>query len=451
MENVINKRHSGNLLYCLFNHTALILMILIIPFSGTELLGSNLLNISGAKPINLIGALLFCTWILKGAEFINFSSKIRAKAFLIFSAYLIIFSLEFFRSYLNLGILLVRNIDAFGDFGTSKFGYILSYYVRAIFTVFSFFYIINHIKNIKQIETIANIILFSIFMFSLFTLLISFELVISGAPRSAIRESFQLTFNFHYNTVGTLIMLGIPLALSRSLSHGKGWYIVFGTILIALLFTQSRGAILGGLAGVFAFFFFQRKISIPMLLSIIFLGLLGYLLSDYIIPLFSRGLESGDLSEISSGRIDSMWIPLIEELMAEPQKLLFGLGMFGMIMSDSYVTNFNFFQATHAHNAYLNLLADAGLIVLTLFLILFYYSTKKAFKYSKKINEPTYNALFSCAVAYSVSALTGRQWFPIVDNMLLYPVIALLVAYVICYRKLESDTNSGLTKEAAFT
>jgi O-antigen ligase len=287
------------------------------------------------------------------------------------------------------------------------------------------------VKTIVILEKLTDLLLYSLFFFAVATLFISADLVISGQYRGLLRDTFKSIFGLHYNSVATILMLGLPLALSRSLSSGRGWVIIFGTLTVALLFAQSRGAILGGISGIMAFLYLQRKLDARLLIAIIFIGLLGFVLSDIIITLFSRGLESRDFSEISSGRLDSMWIPLISELTTNPYRILFGFGLYGMIMTDAYMFSSDFFQATHAHNAYLNLIVDGGLIVFLPFVFLLFYSFKHAMTISRKFNNSTFNALLSSVIVYLVAGMSGRQFTPNTGNAMLFIIIAILVTIVI--------------------
>jgi hypothetical protein len=428
---MIIKIKPNGLLSILKNHTGLSLMILITPFSGMAFISSNILGITGFKLLNVIAITVFLSWLIKGGEVVTFTNSVRARASLIIYVYIALLIFEFLRSYVNLDELVIRNTVNFGEYRYSSFGYILSYLIKPLLYTVSFIYIINHVKTIVILEKLTDLLLYSLFFFAVATLFISADLVISGQYRGLLRDTFKSIFGLHYNSVATILMLGLPLALSRSLSSGRGWVIIFGTLTVALLFAQSRGAILGGISGIMAFLYLQRKLDARLLIAIIFIGLLGFVLSDIIITLFSRGLESRDFSEISSGRLDSMWIPLISELTTNPYRILFGFGLYGMIMTDAYMFSSDFFQATHAHNAYLNLIVDGGLIVFLPFVFLLFYSFKHAMTISRKFNNSTFNALLSSVIVYLVAGMSGRQFTPNTGNAMLFIIIAILVTIVI--------------------
>lgn len=121
-----------------------------------------------------------------------------------------------------------------------------------------------------------------------------------------------------------------------------------------------------------------------------------------------------------------MWVPLLAELYSNPVRLLFGLGRYGVILSDSYRSEF-FFHATHAHNAYLDLLIDAGLVVLVPFLVILVTQIKKSFNYGRKVKDPIFNSMLCALISYLVACISERAFFPHTDNMMLFPIIALMI------------------------
>jgi len=352
---------------------------------------------------------------------------------MIYFAYLAIFTVEFLRAYFNIGMLATRFSTDFGE--SSALGFILSFWLRPVLITGTFIYIINHIKANRNVEGLIDILIISFVIFALATLLVSVELILSGGDRNELKEAFNFTFGHHYNTVGTILMLGIPLAMNRALNRGKLWLGIFAIIVLALFFSQSRGAILGGIVGLISYFYFLKRINFTTILLFGVIGLLGFAFSEPIIALFSRGMDSGDLSKISSGRIDSMWLPLLAELIERPVKLLFGYGLYGVIQTDAYVMVAGFFTSGHAHNAYIDFLIDVGIIIFIPFSFLVYYSITHAIKWGKLINNPSFYSLLSSVIVYFAASISERQFFPRTDNMMLWPIIALIVVMIMNARK----------------
>jgi hypothetical protein len=421
---------ARGIIYMLKTHTMLSLMLFAMPFSGTAELGSNLFGITGLKPLNIIAGSVFMLWLLKGGEVLTYRNRIRFRATMIYFAYLAIFSLEFFRSYINLDVMNARYSGDFSNYGTS-FSYILSSWVKPVLLTGSFIYILNHIKDRDEVEAVVDLILLSLSLFAVSTLMVSAEIVLTNGSRAELRDAFQGIFGFHYNTVGTILMLSIPVALNRALSRHKGWIAILLVIVLALLMSQSRGAIIGAAVGFLAYFYFQKSISMSAIVIITLLFLAGGFLAEPLLVLFSHGIESGDLSTITSGRIEKIWIPLLQELSENPYRLIFGYGLYGMINTDSYVYAQGFYQSSHAHNAYIDLLVDGGLIVFVPFMLLLIFSWKQALIWRHSIKSATFNALLSSVFVYLIAAISERFFFPRIDNIMLFPILALLLTIAI--------------------
>jgi hypothetical protein len=253
-------RVSG-VFYMLKSHTMLSLMILVVPFSGTPALSSNFLGITGLKPINIIAASVFALWLLKGGDVLRYTSLIRFRATMVYFVYIAVFSIEFFRSFSDISILADRSDVAFAKFSDSSFGFILSYWIRPILVTGCFLYIINFIGGKDRVEATVDVLLLSFILFAIATLPVGVPVMLTDGNRSELLEQFSETFGFHYNTVGTILMISIPLALSRVNSGGKIWIVVFTVVLVALLISQSRTAIVGAGVGSLVYFYLQRRIS----------------------------------------------------------------------------------------------------------------------------------------------------------------------------------------------
>ena len=373
--------------------------------------------------------------MFKGGEIISFTDKLRARATIIYFSYVFIFIVEFTRSYINLDYLVVRYYKNFYMFADNTLGYVQSYLVAPLLTTVIFVYIINHIKTAKNIDSLIKLLLFSMCIFAFVTLWFGIEILISGGGRSMLREVLGENLGFHYNTIAAFFMMTIPLAFAKAQSEGNAWYIIFVVLILALLTTQSRGAIIGTIGGVLFYLYSLKKISYSQIIILIILFTISYLLAEPLQKLLTQGIESGDLSVISSGRIDNIWLPLLNEMFTDTIKLMSGLGLFGIIVSDVFVSDPFFFQTSLAHNAIVDLLVDCGVIIFVFFSLLVINSMKKAISWFRYIDDPLYKGLISSIVAFLIGCLTGRQFYPRPENMLIYLIISLAVVYVIIARR----------------
>jgi O-antigen ligase len=434
---MIIKIKSDGIINFIKNHTVISLLVLIMPLSGTPIISENILGLTGLKLINIIALFVLTSFLFRGSELLRYSSILRARATIVFFIYILIFSVEFFRSGQDLTQLAIRSPDNFGQFQFSMSSYVLSHYIKPLLFTVSFIYIINHIKSLVEIEKMVDLIVFSIFIFAVFTLMVSGEIVLTqqGTARGTLNSAFNAMFSLHYNTAGSILMLGVPLAFARAINKGKSWYPFLAVIVLALLFTQSRGAMLGALFGIISLLYFEKRLDKNLLIILLLFVITIFSLSGYIMPLFSKGIETGDIYQITSGRVGSLWKPLLSELSENNFNLIFGFGLYGLINSDSYIYTVDFFRATHAHNASIDFLVDGGLIVFIPYVFLLFYSLRRSVSLTGKFNNSTFNALVSCLIVYLIASMSGRRIFPSTENMMLFPIIALLVSFIITKNK----------------
>jgi hypothetical protein len=436
---VIGRSVLSNFLSVVLTHPFLFIVLLIMPFSNSQLLSNNLFGITGMKPFNLFVVSMFVFMVIKGGSFTKFTYKIEVKAMRFFYLYIVVFIIASFRSFFNFEVLAIRFPPS--DFPASSLGFLLSYCFKGMLFTFCFIYIVNLIKTPQQILSVVIALVFSFIFFSVFSIMLSYNIQTEGLQRHNLANVFTENFGAHYNTVATIIMIGVPLTFGMAIELGKRYFVIPGIMVLALILAGSRGALAAaGISIVFVVFLnsmnsmnsMNSKNSMAKMKSLIIIAmtiLLLILFSGSIFSIISGSESKVSFDEASNGRWELMWSPLLDEFIRRPMVLIFGLGLLGMIQSDAYVLVHDFYQATHAHNAYLNLLIDGGLIILVPFLISFYYYFRKALQAGKSLNSPIYYGLLGSIVAYMVAALSGRQFFPTMDNMLLFPIIALIVAY----------------------
>lgn len=422
----------GDFFSTLMQHPFLALVLLVMPFSNSGVLSQNILGITGMKPFNLLAILMVGFWVMKGGRVLSFKDKIDKKATMLFYCYIVVFGIQFVRSFLNYDVLLIR---LGGEFASSSLGYLLSYGVKSLLLTLSFVYICQLIRSKKQLHGVIAILTVSILVFSCVSMMLSFGIQTSGLQRNSVAKVFMDNLGLHYNNVATIIMLGIPLVFGISMELGKRYFWILIFLTAALISAGSRGAISSAALGTMFVFFLtfansNSNSKIKTFVIIVSCFVLVAMSSGAIITFISGGEAEASFAEASNGRWDLMWLPLFSELIQKPLAMIFGYGMFGMVQSDSYIYVRDFYQATHAHNAYLNLLVDAGLIVLLPFVITCIVLFKKALRYGKHIKSPIFYGLLGSFIAFMIASLSGRQFLPNLDNMMLFPVVALIICYV---------------------
>ena len=173
----------------------------------------------------------------------------------------------------------------------------------------------------------------------------------------------------------------------------------------------------------------------------------SFFISESIIERVSKGVYTRDRDEISAGRIDSTWLPLINEYSKDPMKLIFGNGRFAIQSSDAVARGMAT-DHSHPHNMYLEQVLDAGLIGLTVFISFFILLFKKLFYFfnrieNKKLNEYYYAVIISM-ISFFIAGLTGRTLFPSGKNCYFWIVAGIAIAIVRILQK-DNDAHDQLT------
>jgi len=285
------------------------------------------------------------------------------------------------------------------------------------------------IKSRQQVLGTVLVLMFSFVCFDLYCIAISYGVETDGFFRSELVDVFSGSLGLHYNNAATIIMIGLPIAFGFSLQYGQKYMVFVLLMLTALFLSSSRGALLGGVSACMFVAYMSVGGKFKSIIRIFGLAVGMVVISNGLLSFLSNGESGLTMNQLSSGRIELMWLPLLGELFTDSFKLIFGLGMFGMIQLDSYVSVHDFYQATHAHNAYLNLLVDGGLIFLGLLIFSLTVLFTKAMKIGADLSSPLYFGLLASTVGYLITGIFGRQFFPNLDSMMLFPVLALILAY----------------------
>jgi hypothetical protein len=408
----------------LVKHPILAITLLIMPFSDSPLLSQNIAGVSGLKPLNLLILGMIMSWLWKGGG--HCRDRLESKAILIFITYCSLFTFAFLRTLIDFDML---NVRFPGELPNSIIGFILSFWVKGLLIVFSFIYILQLIRSRSQVLGLTCILLLSFTCFSVFSLFISYGVNTDDFFRLELTSVFINSLGLHYNSVGTIIMIGVPLTLGFSLQYGKKYIPIFVIMSFAMFYAGSRGAIMGGFVGCSFAAYMCLGGKFSKLLKPLAIVAGAILVSNGLVSFLSQGETGLTFNQLSSGRLESMWLPLLTELIHSPVKLIFGMGLFGMIMSDSYTSVFGFFKASHAHNAYLNLLMDGGIIYVALLISLIKTYLKIAINIDRVQPIPLYFGLIGSIIAYLIAGVFGREFLPSSDNMMLFPVLALLLNY----------------------
>ena len=119
-------------------------------------------------------------------------------------------------------------------------------------------------------------------------------------------------------------------------------------IVVSLIFTFSRGAFLGFVL-VNALFFLWRFNARSVLFVVVGALVLAIFLPGSVYERISMGFDTGDWNQVSAGRIDEIWLPLMSEFFKSP---IWGSGLGSTMWAEANIDN-RMHPTSHPHNAFL--------------------------------------------------------------------------------------------------
>jgi hypothetical protein len=243
-------------------------------------------------------------------------------------------------------------------------------------------------------------------------------------------RGFLSVLGMHANEIGLLLNLGYSLLIFSLVDkRGAIRIITFVSLLIiaiAILLTFSRGALVAFAIVNLVFLIRRGQAKNLMMFSAIAL-VIGAIFLDPILDRMGTGMQDGDSAQLSAGRLDSIWIPLLDDFSI---MWLFPHGPSSIMWSPPMLSN-QILLVGHTHSAYLGLIYDYGLIlggVIAGFLI---YLARQFFLFSKIDPDPYMRHIFEGAfVAMLVLAIQGisdDRFTPTVAQTPLWCAIGMLI------------------------
>jgi hypothetical protein len=438
-----------------------LLFVFILPFQIVPFLTDNLLGIQGFKPFNLLSAAVLAYLVFDTAP-LHATDKIERTSIRIFLLYFATLAIALIRSIPNAPLLHSRGP---GSFQEPYFNFILSDCIVPTFYLLPFLFILKRMRSFQELERITTVICLSILLLSITfvaLVLMNPSVLLSGGPsgmanpanRSEMAELCETYFGVHYNIIGSIYISTVPLLVYRALTRGGLWIAALCLSLLAVLFLESRSALLTVAASCSLFLILRRRFVI-LIVGALAAGVTSLLwIAPTIQALFSIGFDSGpgvSADALFTGRVDYIWLPLLDEWTSDIGLFLFGAGRYGIQTSRLWDTG-TFINVGQAHNAIINFFLDCGVILTAALLIFLFVGTATAWRVGRRLNSDLYWALFACIFGYGISMATESEILPTIENMYVFPIIAMMInltrlRYLDAYRSrsnltILSDVNS---------
>ncbi len=218
------------------------------------------------------------------------------------------------------------------------------------------------------------------------------------------------------NVLAEYLIMVLPLTVALFLAN-KGGRAKFGSaVLLALfggclIYTWSRGAWLGLLIGLLIFFLIYSKNT----LSVLLFSVLGIPFLPFVLPesITSRFLSIGNLADSSTSYRVSIWrgvLNMLEDFSVSGIGI--GNGAFSMVYPIYSLSGCE--TAQHAHNLYLQITAELGIIGLVIFIALLFIFLQSSLEFhgKEKRSEKLYGAAVLCGIlGVLAQGMTDYIWY----------------------------------------
>lgn len=420
-------------------HLGLAAVILLLPFSNFPLWDRQIVPIPGMKVSNLLPLAALFTYM-----FVNMKLGLRKREFLFVAGIVFFLTIGVVKSLPHLNEI---NYSLDPKLGSAK--YVLTYFVKPIIFIFPFIIIASYMKNDNDLDAINKIIKFSILIFSSYLLLFYIIDVPNKFSLSSV-DAISQKFNMHRNDLVDFYIIFYPIILANLLIN-KNLFNLFNVLMcllsVGLLYSRT-GYIIIVFSTLLLLVLTKNKKWLPIL---ILSGTIAFtLVPIQIVKRSTAGLDTDNINTISSGRTQGIWEPLIDEFTDNPVNIIFGKGTNAIRFSKSFLRGY-ILRVGNAHNMYLEVALEIGIIGLAFFLSFFIYYLIIFYRSLKKLGTKhnlLMNGIIVSLISFLISGLTGRQFFPCLQNSYLWVVLAFGIAIIEIDKKKSEGSAFDNTEES---
>lgn len=396
-----------------------ITFLLMLPFLGLEVFNRSLAGIPGLRPqIILVPLVLLCLIINKKPY--RVPTGLTLSFFIIFT----LFAISFVRSIEYSS----RISGRFSDY--TVYSYTSTQFISPFIIMLPLLLIPLYYQSEHEIHRITSVLAASITIISACVIALYLFVEPMKLDLNHFRGTLSAMLGIHGNDLANFCFLAVPFLLVMCLHKKTLW--AYGALLLTLgatALSYSRTAYFVVLFGVVMFFFVSGRLKYLPIIAIVTFLVLQFVLPESIIDRALTGISEGDLNLISAGRIKYLWQPILNEIKTKPEVIWFGYGIHGIINLRAWQTG-TIFSVGHAHNMYLDMVLESGLI--GLFSLLSFYSHILV-KFIKSFRRKGFNpyqrdllaAVIVAIICYLISGLTGRRLFPSLSNIYVWIIAGL--------------------------
>ena len=404
------------------------LLVLLLPISSTAVLPRSLMGIPGLSPLNLLLMGTLASYLLRG----RLEHPGRFVPPQVLWLLMVPIAIAGLLGTRHLDDILPYFFDSMIVEFTSWSGYLGITVVKPLLLVLAALLVGAAMSKAKKPESFLLALAVGAVAVALlvigFVVISDVRISVLASPRA---RAFFGAIGAHANDFGRIFVTAYALMLftwweSREPRARLALFIALGILGLGILLTFSRNAFLGFFVvnGLFLLWKFNMKK--------VGWALLGLAASAVFAPgavyrRLSYGFDSGSVDDVSAGRVEGIWLPLLPETLKSP---LWGHGLDSILWAEPMRIG-AMATAGHPHNAYLEAVLDMGLIGLAL-LLAYYWHVWKGFRAlgSNAYLSPEMRGFFqgACAalIAFAAAGISGGSLRPQPDNVLLWITIGMM-------------------------
>ncbi len=410
----------------------LVLFIAIAPLSNISFLDRRLGGIPGLELLNM---LIICSALLYFLSKRNF--KMSFGELLMVGIILTIQCTAFIRS-----VPYLPHLNEYYGERMDEVRYAMSSLLKPILYFLPFILIGGYVRGKDKVRLLVNSLLASLAIASVLIIVVYLLEVPGAASWSSARATLGRFFGLHSNDIAIFYILAFPFVLAN-FSEKKGFLSVSTLFLslaaVAILYSRTAYALVAFSTVVFLLWENQKRwIVLLGVLMAVYLSFAGSSVKERIM----FGLDRGDVSVISAGRMNEIWPSVFAELKREHSVFFVGKGRYSIIYS-------NRIEKGHPHNMYLEAILDAGIIGLLGFLACYAYVIRKLVRTLNRTSDRQITSVLKASLisilVYLISGVSGRHFFPDITNIYLWLIMGLGLAAAKTLRTEENYSSRQIS------
>lgn len=266
----------------------------------------------------------------------------------------------------------------------------------------------------------------------------------------AIANNYMTGLTYHYSTMGMYMAVGAISCAAVMFERRKvslGRWAVLAMMLLGIFMTGKRGPLVFTVLALGIVYILAEKIHtqkgflriMKRVLLLVLFVVLSYVFVPQVRSLVNRFLMNlNNVNKYTSGRVEFMWIYAVQQFI---EHLFFGIGWRGFRYLIPSLAGIN---ANDAHNIYLQVLAETGIVgaaIVFCFFVYAWYAGYKAMRLQDKFGALTDSQTSTLKVSLSYQTfflLYGLSGNPLYDEQCFVPYFISCAICFACYARLRS-------------